>query len=169
MLDVKIEVALNQQINQEMAAAYNYMAMAAWFEQMNLAGFASWMQHQRAEELQHAQRLFQYVLDRDGKIDLAAVEKPRSDYGDVRDVFASAMAMEKENTASINDLYALARELNDYATQSHLQWFLDEQVEEEKAFSEVQSLLDLAGEDKSALLMIDDRLGRRSSATDAEG
>ena len=163
MLDPKIEQALNKQINQEMAAAYNYFAMVAWLERHNLTGFSSWMQRQRSEELEHAQRLFNYVLDRGGKVDLSAVEKPQADFKGVADLFDTAFAMEQENTRCIHELYALARSMDDYATQSHLQWFLDEQVEEEKVFGDVQGLLELAGEDKSALLQIDDRLGRRGA------
>jgi len=163
MLDPKIEAALNRQINHEMAAAYNYMAMAAWFEYNNLTGFASWMTNQRTEELAHAHKLFQYVLDRGGKIDLDAVDKPKSEFSDVHEVFAMALEMEKENTETINDLYVMANELGDYATQSHLQWFLDEQVEEEKVFDEIKGLLELAGEDRTALLYLNDKLGARPS------
>lgn len=170
MLDAKIESALNRQINHEMAAAYNYLAMAAWFEHNNLTGFAHWMMSQREEELQHAKRLWQYVLDRGGKIDLEAVSKPKAEFEDVHEVFALALEMEKENTETINDLYVMANELGDYATQSHLQWFLDEQVEEEKTFDEVRSLLELAGDDRSVLLYLNDKLGARADGNgDAAG
>ncbi|MBI1373577.1 MAG: ferritin [Phycisphaera sp.] len=164
MLDPKIEAALNRQINHEMAAAYNYLAMSAWFEHGNLTGFASWMMSQRLEELTHAQKLLQYVLDRGGQIELDAVEKPKNDFADVHEVFALALEMEKENTETINDLYVMANELGDYATQSHLQWFLDEQVEEEKTFDEIKSLLEMAGDDRSALLYLNDKLGARAAA-----
>jgi ferritin len=161
MLDPKMEEALNRQINQELEAAHNYLAMCAYLDRTNLSGFATWMRIQRDEELEHAGRLVQYVLDRGGRVDLGAIDKPRADFQDVHDVFGKALEMEKSNTASINDLYRLAKDLNDFATQSHLQWFIDEQVEEEKIFDEVRALLEMAGNDKSALLMLNEKLGAR--------
>jgi ferritin len=160
-LSKKIEVALNRQINQEMAGAYSYLAMAGFFEAKKLAGFASWMHAQRAEELEHAMRLFRYVLDRGGQIDLASVEKPRHHYTGVREAFETALELEQLNTKGINELYAMAVAENDYATQSHLQWFVDEQVEEEKSVEEVLGLLGVAGDDKSALLVLNRQLAER--------
>jgi len=159
MLDSKIEKALNKQINNEMAAAYNYYAMSAWCEENNLTGFAAWLNRQRQEELTHAQRLYQYVIDRRGSVELEAVAKPKKNFKDIHELFEQAFKMEQGNTASINELFALARKADDYATQSHLQWFIDEQVEEEKAFDEVKGLLEFAGKDKSALLMLNQQLG----------
>lgn len=164
MLNTPIEQALNKQINHEMNAAYNYMAMAAYFEQKNLSGFSSWMIHQREEELEHAMRLYQFVLDRGGEVDLEAVDKPKKDFQSVREVFERSLELEQINTEAINQLYKLAVELDDYATQSHLQWFIDEQVEEEKIMNEVLGLLDLAGEDRSALLALNHQLGQRSKS-----
>jgi len=163
MLESKVEAALNRQINQEMAAAYNYYAMSAHFEHQNLAGFARWMMLQRNEELTHAHRLYQYVLDRGGKVELQAVDKPRTDFSSIRDVFQFAYDTERANTRSINELYTLARDMDDYATLSHLQWFIDEQVEEEKTFDEALALIDMAGDDRSALLLLDQRLGARTA------
>ncbi len=131
MLDSKLESAINQQINQEFAAGYSYLAMAAHFEGRNLDGFAQWMTAQHQEELAHAMRLYRYVLDRGGKVTLEAIDKPKADFGSTRGVFEAAYAQERANTKSINQLYGLAKSLGDYATISHLQWFLDEQVEEE--------------------------------------
>src|SRR5690606_8737996 len=88
MLDKRMQDALNKQINHEMAAAYNYLAMAAHFEARNLSGFATWMHHQRAEELTHAQKLIQYVLDRGGQVELSGIEKPRTNYDSPQAVFA---------------------------------------------------------------------------------
>ena len=164
MLHEKIEQALNRQINNEMSAAYNYLAMMAHFEHLNLSGFARWMQVQRNEELAHAQRLIHYVLDRGGRVDLDAVPKPPTGFTNPQEVFERALQMEKENTQSIDELYRLASEANDYATLSHLQWFLDEQVEEEKTFDEVSSLLEMAGDDRSALLLLNEKLGGRADA-----
>ncbi len=162
MLDAKIETALNHQINQEMAAAYNYLAMAAHFEAMNLKGFAQWMYVQRREELEHAERLWTYVLDRGGRLDLAAVNKPKAEFNTVREVFETALKQERQNTKSIHELYELAFELKDYPTQSHLKWFIDEQVEEEKIMEETLGMIDLAGDDKGALLVLNQQFGQRT-------
>ncbi len=161
MLDKRMQDALNKQINHEMAAAYNYLAMAAHFEARNLSGFATWMHHQRAEELTHAQKLIQYVLDRGGQVELSGIEKPRTDYDSPQAVFAKALELEKLNTRTINELYELALELRDYATQSALKWFIDEQVEEEKSMDEVIALLELARDNPSALLLLNNQLGAR--------
>jgi len=163
MLKPEIEAALNHQVNNEMWAAYNYLSMTCFCENMNLNGFAAWMKAQRTEELAHAERLIQYILDRGGKVDLAAVKKPQSEYKDIRELFDQALAMEQLNTKAIHDLYSLATKLEDYSTQSHLKWFLDEQVEEEKVFDEVKSLLEMAGDDKSALLLLNEKFGARAS------
>ncbi len=170
MLHEQIRNALNQQINQEMSAAYRYLAMAAHFDVKNLDGFAAWMMSQHQEEMAHAMRLYRYVLDRGGEVTLEAIEKPEAQFDSVRAVFDAALQQEKQNTESINQLYHLAQSLNDFATQSHLQWFLDEQVEEEKIFDEALALLDMAKDDVSALLMLNEKLGQRRSggAADAE-
>lgn len=162
MMNEKIEEALNKQINNELVASYNYLAMAAYFDRQNLGGFAEWMQKQSDEERGHAHRLFRYVLDREGNVVLEAVEKPENDYGSIKEVFSRSLEQEKKNTADIYKLYELARELNDYATVSHLQWMLDEQVEEEKTVSDILGRLGLAGDDKTAILILDDQMRRRS-------
>src|SRR5262245_2417323 len=108
MLSKKIETLLNKQINYEFTAAYNYLAMKAWFESANLAGFANWMQHQAVEEIEHAMKLFQFVCDRGGQVRLDSVDKPGGGYKTPREVFAKATQLEKNNTKSINDLYAAA-------------------------------------------------------------
>lgn len=163
MLDKKIEGALNNQINREMSAAYNYLAMTAYFEQLNLTGFAHWTATQRTEELEHADRLFRYLLDRGGIVVLEAIGKPKIDYETVEEVFAAALRQEQTNTHEINVLFELAQQANDYATQSMLKWFLDEQVEEEKVVGESLALVQLAGENKSALLVLNEKFGQRTA------
>jgi ferritin len=160
-IDPKIQAAINQQINHEMTAAYSYLAMVVYFDQLNLAGFATWMQKQHDEELMHASKLFQYLLDRGGKVELQAIPKPATDYRSVAEVFETALKMEQQNTASINAVYSLAKQLDDYATQSHLQWFIDEQVEEEKTMEETLGLIRFAGDDKSALLTLNNQMANR--------
>ena len=163
MLDKKIEKALNDQVNMEFSAAYHYLAMGAYFEHANLTGFASWMFTQRGEELTHAMKLFHYVHARGGKVELEAVAKPPSAFKTPRDAFLKAYGLEKANTAAIYKLYTLATEQGDYATQSHLKWFLDEQVEEEHLFDEAKSLFDIAADEPSALLILDEKFGRRAT------
>ena len=172
MMDTKIEQAINDQINMEFAASYSYLAMAVHLDAQHLTGFSSWMEIQSQEERAHAQRLLRYLMDRGGKVDLAAIEKPRSEFGSVKDVFLLSLDQEQRNTQSINELCALARGLNDFATQAHLQWFIDEQVEEEKSINDIIGRLELAGDDRTALLLLDDQMGNRPAepaAADAGG
>ncbi len=169
MLDSKLQAALNHQINLEFAASFTYLAMSAHFDQINLDGFATWMAHQSEEEQAHAHRLFRYVMDRGGTVELSAIEKPPSDFGTVSDVFERSLEQERENTRAINALYALARDVNDFATMSHLQWFLDEQVEEERQVEDIIGRLEIAAGDPSALLLLDDQIGRKARQDGATG
>lgn len=162
MIHPEIEQALAAQINQEFSASYNYLAMSAYFDRQSLDGFAHWMQLQHDEEIAHGMKLFRYLLDRGGKLELEGIERPRTEFGSPRDVFQEALEQEQRNTRSINELYALASRLNDFATQSHLQWFLDEQVEEEKSIEDIIALLERAGSEPSAILYLNDRLGGRA-------
>lgn len=166
-IDSKIETALNKQINQEMAAAYGYLAAAAWFDAENLKGFASWMRIQREEELVHSQKVLDYLLDRGGRLELEAVAKPKTQYGSVMEVFQKSLESEQANTRSIHELYRLSVELDDYSTQSFLKWFIDEQVEEERVVADAIGLLEHAGDDKSALLVLNQQFGQRTAAEEA--
>lgn len=168
-IDPKIQGAINQQINHEMTAAYSYLAMVVYFEQLNLAGFATWMRKQHAEENAHASKLLQYLLDRGGKVELDSIPKPTTDFGSITQVFEAALEMEQKNTAAINALYILARQHDDFATLSHLQWFLDEQVEEEKIMDETLSLVRFAGDDKSALLTLNNQMAKRPDEGSVRG
>lgn len=164
MLNKKIEAALNNQINHELTAAYSYLAMEAWFEVANWAGFARWMHLQGLEEHEHARKLFKYVLDRGGKIDLMKIERPHADFKTPRDVFAQAAKLEQDNTKAIHQIFAMATDDHDYATQSMLKWFIDEQVEEEKTTKEITALLDIAGDNQSALLLLNKQFGDRAAS-----
>jgi len=163
MLKSEIEGALNQQVNNEMSAAHEYLAMTAYCERINLRGFAHWMRVQHQEELSHGERLVQYISDRGGRVELEAIKKPRGDFESIQELFNHALEMEKQNTQSIHQLFELATQLSDYATQSQLKWFIDEQVEEESSFNEIRSLLEIAGDDKAALLILNKNLGERTS------
>ena len=163
-----VQTAITDQINMEFTAAYRYLGMAAYFHAESLEGFAHWMEVQHDEEMQHGMRLFRYLLDRGGSVDLAPIPKPEVTYDSVISAFEAALGQEQENTASINDLYALAGEHRDFATKSHLQWFLDEQVEEEKNIGDLLNLLNRTDGDQSALLYLNDKLAARAVASDAK-
>lgn len=166
MLDPHIESALNAQINQEQTAAQEYLAMAAWFEARNLRGFAAFMRAQSEEERSHALKLFDHVFDRGGHVQLDAIAQPCSKFDSPKAVFEAALERERSNTRSIHELYRLAGEHSDYAAQAMLQWFITEQVEEEQWGEEAVALLDVAGDNQSALLMLDDRYGRTAGDPD---
>ena len=161
MIHNELEDALNSQINQELTAAYNYLGMSNYFDTQNLDGFAKWMMLQHDEEHEHAMRLLNYLQDRGGRVKLTAIPAPQSEFDTPLQVFEKALDTEVENTRSINELYEIALRLNDHATKSHLQWFLDEQVEEEKSMEDVIALLERIGDDTAGLLYLNDKLGNR--------
>ncbi len=163
MIHADLQIAINQQINQEFTAAYNYLGMAAYFDEHNLDGFTNWMQKQFEEEQAHGLRLIRYLQDRGGKVQLGELASPDTGYGSTLEIFKIALEQEQENTKSINELYALATSLNDYATKSHLQWFIDEQVEEEKSVEDIIALLERIGDDPAGLLYLNDKLGAREA------
>lgn len=168
MLDPQIEQALNKQINLEFSASYIYLGMALYMDAEHLPGFAAWMVAQSDEERTHARRLLRYMLDRNGNVELNSISKPKVEYASIKEVFEASLEQEKNNTQSINALYALASQLDDYATQAHLKWFLDEQVEEEKSIIDILGRLEIAEEDKTAILILDQAMGVRSgNPTDA--
>ncbi len=163
MIHQELETAINSQINQELTAGYHYLGMSNYFDTQNLDGFAKWMSMQHQEENVHAMRLLNYLQDRGGKVLLADIPAPKINFSTPLEVFKIALETEIENTTSINKLYELALKLNDHATKSHLQWFLDEQVEEEKSVEDVIALLERIGDDTAGLLYLNDKLGSRST------
>jgi len=160
-LDAQLEVALNDQVTMEYGAAYAYFGMSAWFEAEGLPGMAQWMRAQAAEELTHAEKFYQFILDRGGKIALGAIDAPQTDFAQPIDVFNKSLAQEKAVTASINDLYAMAMDLKDFASLPLLDWFVAEQVEEESTVQQIIDDLGRAGDASHTLLMIDRELGAR--------
>lgn len=158
--------ALSEQITEEFHAAYLYLAMAAHFELQSLDGFSHWMRLQSDEEIGHAMRLFNYLLERGEKVELGSIDSPTNDFGSPLDVFRKALDHEKKVSEMIHELYDLALEKHDHATQLQLQWFVTEQVEEEDLVGNVVARVEMAGDDRAALLMLDRELGGRS---DEEG
>jgi len=161
-MNERIEKAFNDQINEELFSAYIYLAMAAHFESSNLEGFANWMRQQAQEEVEHAMRFYTHINRRGGRVVLNALGEPPVDYGTPLDAFQKALEHEQHITGTINALYELAVEEKDYPAQMELQWFIDEQVEEEENTGNIVELLKLAGENKGALLMLDRELSQRS-------
>ena len=161
MFSQKIRDAMNDQIQRELESAYIYLSMAAYFESSNLAGFAHWMKAQAQEEQTHAMKFFDFIYDRGGRVMLQAIPQPPADFVSPLDVFEKALAHEQKITGHINDLYALAVQEKDYASQTFLQWFVDEQVEEEKSAGEIVETLKMVGDKGQALYMLDRQLAQR--------
>ena len=161
MLNEKMEKALNAQLNAEFYSAYLYLSMAAYFESANLAGLANWMRVQFQEEQFHGTRFFDFILERGGKVALAAIDEPMKDWAGPVAVFEATLAHEQKVTGLINDLVYLARDERDNASEIFLQWFVKEQVEEESTADTILSKLKLAEGSPQALLMIDQELGGR--------
>ena len=161
MLSQKLQDAINAQINLEMASSYAYLAMVAHFEGHSLPGMANWMRIQSGEETSHAMKLFEFMGERGGKVVLQPIAQPRHDYESPLAVFEDALHHEQTVTASINKLYALAQAENDYPTQVMLQWFINEQVEEEASAMTAIDQLKMASGNPSALLMLDQMFGAR--------
>ena len=160
-LSEKLLEALNKQLANELYSAYLYLSMAAFLDSKGLPGFASWMKAQAKEELEHAMKFYEYINDRGGRVRLDAIPKPPEEWSSVKDVFEKALLHEKSVTASIYMLAEIAEEERDWATQVFLQWFIEEQVEEEKTFAEILGKLELSGETPQALLLMDSKLGER--------
>lgn len=163
-MDVSVQTALNEQIKHELESAYLYLAMCAHFEAVNFPGFARWMRLQAQEELGHAMRLFDYIHDRGGQVELQALSKPPTDFGTPASIFEQALEHEKLVTRLIEQLHEKASTQKDYATQVFLHWFITEQVEEEKSASTAVDQLRMADNAPAALLMLDGRFGTRSAA-----
>jgi ferritin len=160
MLSKKLQDAINEQIKNEFYSAYLYLSMAAYFEAQNLRGFAQWMRTKFAEEQGHAMKFFEYVNDRGGRVELREISQPKSEWKGNLDVFEGVLKHEQHVTSLIHKLYELALAEKDYPTQAMLQWFITEQVEEEKTAIEVIEQLKLIDARGTAVLMLDHRLGK---------
>jgi len=163
MLTKNVQQALNDQIRMELNSAYTYLGMSAHCEHENLPGFAAWLRRQAAEEQEHAMRIFEFINSRDGKVILSALDQPPSGFGTPGEVFEQVLVHERSVTASIHSLYDLAISEKDYATQSHLQWFINEQVEEEKTASDILEQVKVVQGHKHLLLGMDRRIGQQAA------
>jgi ferritin len=163
MFGEAIQNAMNEQMKNEFFAAYQYLSMAAYCESENLPGFAHWMRTQAREETEHAMKFYDFILDRNGRVVLQAIDGPVVEFGSPLEVFERALEHEQRVTAMINDLYGLAVRENDYASQTFLQWFVTEQVEEEKNTGDVVETLKMIGDKSEALFLFDRELARRGN------
>jgi len=161
MIGKPMQDAMNEQINKELFSSYLYLSMAAYFEDKNLAGFANWMRIQADEEREHAMKFYDFILDRGGRVYLKAIDAPKTDWNSNLEVAEEVAAHESKVTASIYALYELALKEKDYPAQVMLQWFITEQVEEEKNAAEIVADLKLIDERGTAVFVLDKQLGKR--------
>jgi ferritin len=152
---------MNDQIKREFDSAYFYLSAAGYFESTNLSGFASWMRIQSQEEVRHAMKFFDFMHDRGNQVILQGIDQPPHDFSSPLDAFTRALQNEQKVTASINDLYALSLREQDYPAQVLLQWFVTEQVEEEKNATRIVEELKMVGDNSSTLLLLNNEMGTR--------
>jgi ferritin len=164
MIGKKIQDALNAQINMEQYSAQLYLAMSAHCEGRSFRGFAHWLRVQAQEETKHAMKLVTFVLDRGGKLELAAIAAPPSDFGSVTQTFERILEHEKSITAKINALFELARGERDHASEIALQWYVTEQVEEEANVGQIVDQLKAVGEQGGGIWYLDSKMGKRAAA-----
>ncbi len=161
MLNPKIQDAINEQINWELYSGYLYLAMAAQFAELGMPGGENWMKAQYKEELFHAEKMFDYVSARGGRVRLGAIAEPQSEWADGLTMFKEALAHEEFVTSRIHELASLALELKDHATYNFLQWFIAEQVEEEETAADMVQKFTMAGEHPAGLYQLDKELAAR--------
>ena len=161
MIDKKIEDAFNDQLNFEILSANIYMSMAAWFDSLNLKGFASWMKIQYQEEISHMTRFYDFINERGGHVVISTIEAPPIVWDSPLAAFENALHHERIVSGRIGELVTLATEKKDHASVNFLQWFVGEQVEEESSADAVIQQLKLAGDAPGALFMLDRELGAR--------
>jgi ferritin len=153
--------AINDQIQKELYSSYLYLSMSAYFADRNLSGFAHWMRVQEAEEREHAMKLYDFILERGGKVNLKAIDAPKTEWTSTLEVAEEVAAHEAKVTASIYALYETALKEKDYPAQVMLQWFISEQVEEEKNAAEIVANLKLIEKGGTAVYVLDHQLGKR--------
>lgn len=161
MISKAMQDAINEQIKNEFYSAYLYLSMSAHFEQQNLTGFATWLRVQFQEEQGHALKFIDHLYERGGTVNLLAIPQPPSQFGTHLEIFQQVLEHEKKVTGLIYKLYELALKENDYASQVMLQWFITEQVEEEKNAFDIMELLKNLGDTPAGLVMLDQKLGGR--------
>lgn len=162
MISQKMQDAMNEQIKNEFYSAYLYLAMAAYFSDQGLDGMAQWMRVQVIEEQLHAMKFFDHINDREGRVDLQALDKPPAQWSSPLDAWKATYEHEKFVTGKINDLVTLARELNDNAAMPMLNWFVEEQIEEEATAAKQVQTMEMIGDKGPGLVMFDRELASRT-------
>jgi ferritin len=163
MITQRLQEEFNEQIKYELYSAYMYMAMSAYCSDRNLSGFAHWMRMQAEEEVDHAMRFYNFLLERGGRVELQAIDRPPVEYGSPLQVMEKSLEHERFVTSRINQLYDVAVEEADHPAAVMLQWFITEQVEEEATIDEIVQRMKMFGEEGPALLMVDSQLGARTT------
>ncbi|MEF3254610.1 MAG: ferritin [Deferribacterales bacterium] len=162
MISKKMEKALNEQLKNEIFSSYLYLSMSAWASSNGLKGFANWFYVQSKEEMVHAIKFYQYILDQGAEVELHEIPKPEKNFKDPVNLFDEVLKHEKFITKSIYNLVDLALEERDHATNAFLQWFVSEQVEEEASVNEILDQLKLTKSDGNGIFMIDKELATRT-------
>jgi len=162
MINAKMQEAINGQIQKEFYSAYLYLSMASYCEERSLNGFANWLKVQYQEEIFHALNLVNYLLERGGKVILAAIQAPPFEFSSMKDLFEKVLQHERYVTASINQLYGVAVEEKDFASQIFLEWYVNEQVEEEDNVMQILDKLAVIDENTGHLLFLDAELATRT-------
>jgi ferritin len=162
-MNASVVEAINRQVNSELSASYSYLAMSAWCERQKFTGAARWLRLQSQEEYMHAMKLFDFILARDAAVDLKPIEQPRQKFESLADVFERALQQEQDVSKQIDNLYEIAFNEKAFAAVAELQWFLTEQVEEEKTGREIVAKFKLIGNDPASILDMDRELGTRSA------
>jgi ferritin len=161
MIGKKMEDAINKQINAELYSEYMYLAMSAYFESLTLRGFANWMRVQAGEEHKHAMKFFDHLVDRGGRVKLDVIQKPELEWKSPIDAFEVTYKHEQLVTSLIHTLVEVSNAEKDYAVNSMLKWFVDEQVEEESSADEIRQKLKMIGSSSGSLLYLDKQLAKR--------
>ena len=161
MVSKKMEEALNGQVNAELYSAYMYLSMESYFKSLNFNGFANWMRIQTQEEVTHAMKIYDFVNERGGRVTLSAIDGPPTEWNSPLAVFEVVYKHEQKVTGLINDLVNLAIKEKDHATNSFLQWFVNEQVEEESSADEIVQQLKMMEDAPGGMFMLDRELGQR--------
>ncbi|MGB4263642.1 MAG: ferritin [Fervidobacterium sp.] len=161
MVSEKVLKELNDQVGREIFSSYLYLSMASYFDSVDLPGFATWMKVQAKEELGHAMRIYNFIYDRGGKVELPGFEKPRCEWESPLEVFENAYEHEKFVTNNIYSILEIAKQEKDYATEEFLQWFVKEQVEEELQVDVIMKRLQKLGDSAVGMYMLDKELGKR--------
>lgn len=168
MISAKVQKVLNDQINEEMFSSYLYLSMAAYFEAKNLKGFANWFSVQSQEETMHAMKFYNFLIQKGGKVTLKQIAAPKTEWKTISEAFSDTLKHEQKITGLINKLVEVAMAEKDYATNTFLQWFVTEQVEEEANVEELIQKIDMIGDNKSGLYMLDNALASRTFTTAAD-